>query len=132
MPIVIQVTSKQGKKKRKNLHHLPYVHSLSIFECQLSNRIVHRDTQLNLNISFVLNLWNSFSSSLSDLRGKTDGKMDNVHALRDQYGADVVAMIIEDPQYCGLGYVGPSESSMFSVTKYSCATGYYTFGHEIG
>ncbi len=79
----------------------------------------------------------SFSTILSHLRGKTDGKMDEVHALRDQHAADAVAMICANGQYCGMAYqmVGVSagfESSAFSVTSHSCATGYYSFGHELG
>jgi len=58
--------------------------------------------------------------------------MDNVYALRTLYGADFVAMIIDYPQYCGIAYLGPSKSYMFSVTAWNCATGYYSFGHEIG
>ena len=56
----------------------------------------------------------------------------SVHALCQAYGADVVAMIVGRGQYCGVGYNGPSIGSMYSVSHYSCATGYYTFGHEIG
>lgn len=56
----------------------------------------------------------------------------SVQALRAAYGADVVAMIAGRGQYCGVGYIGPSIGSMYSVSHYSCATGYYTFGHEIG
>ncbi len=79
----------------------------------------------------------SFSQILTDLRGKTDGKMDNVHSLRDTYHADCVAMICRNTQYCGIAYlmtnVSPGfESNAFSVTSYSCATGYYSFGHELG
>ena len=40
---------------------------------------------------------------------------------------------------CGVAWLSgncptcnPSPSSMFSVTKYSCATGYFSFGHELG
>jgi len=79
----------------------------------------------------------SFSQILTDLRGQTDGNMDIVHSLRDQYGADCVAMICQNGRYCGIAYlmtnVSPGfESSAFSVTNYSCATGYYSFGHELG
>ena len=79
----------------------------------------------------------SFGQILSDLRSTSDGKMDNVHALRDQYGADCVAMICQNGQYCGIAYLMTNvsagfESSAFSVTNYSCATGYYSFGHELG
>ncbi len=74
---------------------------------------------------------------LSELRDKNDGELDEVHALRDQYGADAVAMICANGQYCGIANLmgTPSasfESSAFSVTNYGCATGYYSFGHELG
>jgi len=111
---------------------------------------------------------NAFNVALSQLRSKTDGVLDEVHSKRITFGADVVAMLIDDPTYCGLGknnkitnflfgsmlfliptlqnltpilsfaslhqkgYTGPGESLMFSVTKYSCAIGYYSFAHEIG
>lgn len=79
----------------------------------------------------------SFSSILTHLQSKNDGRMDEVHVLRDQYGADVVAMIVNNNQYCGIANlmsnVSPSfENRAFSVTSRTCATGYYSFGHEIG
>merc|ERR1712157_251690 len=73
-----------------------------------------------------------FGDSLSQMRSQTDGQLDYIHTWREQYGADVVAMLIDDPQYCGLGYLGPRKDLMFSVTAWNCATGLYTFGHEIG
>jgi hypothetical protein len=36
----------------------------------------------------------SFSTALSNLRSTSDGQLDNVHALRTLYGADMVQMII--------------------------------------
>jgi len=79
----------------------------------------------------------SFSTMLGQLRSTSDGILDNVHALRDQYGADEVAMIVAGTQYCGIGYLmtTPSTSfasNAFSVTARNCATGYYSFGHELG
>ncbi|MBW2416983.1 MAG: hypothetical protein JRH19_00465 [Deltaproteobacteria bacterium] len=72
------------------------------------------------------------------LRGKTDGYMDSVHATRDGVGADVVSLIQENGGgYCGVAYIMTSvssafESSAFNVTARSCATGYYSFAHELG
>jgi hypothetical protein len=79
----------------------------------------------------------SFSQLLYDITGTNDGKMDNVHSLRDQYNADCVALICQNGQYCGIAYLMTNvstgfASSAFSVTNYSCATGYYSFGHELG
>lgn len=74
----------------------------------------------------------AFSAALNAITGKSDGVMDDVHAKRDKYGADIVALIIHDSQYCGVAWLGPSEDRMFSITAWNCATGYYSFAHEIG
>ena len=93
--------------------------------------LVHTEEMLGYNEP------SNFSDILGDLSSRNDGNMDNVHALRDQYAADCVAMICRNGQYCGMAYLmtypSPSfESSAFSVTNYSCMTGYYSFGHELG
>lgn len=75
---------------------------------------------------------NSFSTDLYALRNTYDGIFDSVDAARDTYFADEVALIIENTQYCGLGYLNSTASTAFTVTHRSCATGYYSFGHEIG
>ena len=79
----------------------------------------------------------TFSNNLSDLRGQNDGRYDEVHALRDEYGADLVALIVRDTDLCGQAYLMTNVSHSFrnwafSVTSHICATGYYTFGHELG
>ena len=79
----------------------------------------------------------SMPTDLSRLRNTSDGYMDEVHALRDTYKADVVSLISEGADYCGYGYIMTTlsnafKTSAFNIVKSSCATGYYTFGHEIG
>jgi hypothetical protein len=81
--------------------------------------------------SYVEDSRNAFEDALNHIT-YMNGVMDDVHALRDQYGADIVAMIINGPYYCGVAHLGPVAHKMFSVTKWSCATGYFSFGHEIG
>jgi hypothetical protein len=79
-----------------------------------------------------------FSTDLSRLRSRSDGFIDNIHALRDALGADLVALIIEgNGSLCGLGYIMTSlsasfEANAFSVSARNCATGNYTFSHEMG
>lgn len=71
----------------------------------------------DLNDSSVM--LNSFSSSmpLSDLLNC----------------ADSTALLIEEFNSCGIAYLDRAFScGAISVTKKSCATGYYSFGHEIG
>ncbi len=78
-----------------------------------------------------------WSTDLSRLQSKTDGNMDSIHTLRDQYGADLVVLIAEKSYYCGLGYMmstlsGTFESNAFCVVARICATGKYSFAHEMG
>lgn len=78
-----------------------------------------------------------FSTDLGRLRGLNDGYMDEVHPLRDDYAADLVALLVENTQYCGIGYLmtflSPGfASNAFTVTARVCAAGGYTFGHEVG
>ena len=76
-------------------------------------------------------------TDVARLQNPSDGHMDNVHTLRDQYAADMVGLIIENPG-CGVAYdimdpVSPTfEQYAFQVTDRSCAVGNYTFGHEFG
>ncbi len=75
---------------------------------------------------------NAFGAALSSIRSNTDGVLDEVHTMRNTYGADIVAMIIDSPEHCGMAYSGPERNLMFSVTAWNCATGFYSFGHAIG
>ena len=79
------------------------------------------------------------SQDLGRLQDDSDGEMDVVHDWRDEVRADVVVLIAEDigPGTCGIGFLmqAPDASfadSAFSVVQRGCATGQYSFGHEIG
>ncbi len=75
---------------------------------------------------------NDFNTDLSALQNTNDNIFDAVDAARETYYADTVALIIEDNQYCGLGYLNSNAAYAFSVTARTCATGYFSFGHELG
>ena len=66
-----------------------------------------------------------FGVSLNDLTFVNDGKLDSVHAKREEFRADVVAMLRTSGGSCGIAWrsATPSKSYMFSVTAWSCATG---------
>lgn len=80
----------------------------------------------------------NISTDLGRLRSTSDGHVDTVHSLRNTYAADLVAMVTENGGgYCGMAYLMTTVSNAFktngfSVTARSCATGYYSFGHELG
>ncbi|MFN0120483.1 MAG: DUF4185 domain-containing protein, partial [Blastocatellia bacterium] len=78
------------------------------------------------------------STDLGRLRSTTDGFMDNVHALRETYGADEVTLIVNAASgICGIGYLMTQNTptfapSAFNVVVRSCFAGNYSFGHELG
>jgi hypothetical protein len=82
----------------------------------------------------------NMSGDLSALRGSTDGKADGIHALRDQYGADIVSLVgngYASAGYCGLGYLMSSPSTAyasnaFNIVDRTCAVGNLSFAHEVG
>lgn len=58
--------------------------------------------------------------------------MDDVHAARDASKADVAVLIVADRANCGYASVYASAARAFSVVSENCATGYFSFVHEIG
>jgi len=96
-------------------------------------------TRLNLVRSVLTNYIEAgdMGTDLSRLRSTTDGFMDELHTLRNNYRADLVSLIANEPQSCGIAYrmttlSSSFASSGFSVVHHGCATGYYSFAHEIG
>ncbi len=67
-----------------------------------------------------------------------DGFMDGIHARRDQLGADLVSLIVNNTTgSCGVAWLMQTPSvtfapQAFSVTVYDCISPNYTFGHELG
>jgi hypothetical protein len=76
----------------------------------------------------------AFFAALADITGTSDGKMDDVHVMRSKVGADLVVLLINDPEFCGTAWPSsssPSKAYMFSVVAWNCATGHYSFAHEV-
>ncbi len=78
-----------------------------------------------------------FATDLARLQGTTDGFMDDVHRLRDLYAADVVSLWGNYTVGCGLSNLMTNESlsfanQAFNVVDRNCATGNYSFAHELG
>jgi hypothetical protein len=78
-----------------------------------------------------------WTTTLNRLTNTTDGFMDEVHALRDTYGADAVVLIVNDTAFCGQAWLMATVSNgfktfAFSVVSRICAAGNYSFAHELG
>ena len=121
-----------GTRRMRELIHL------AVAETNQSYENSQLDQRLNLvHFEGVDYEEETFPEALSHLTHPADGVMDNVHALRDYYAADEVVLLIEDYTACGLAWlmteVSPDfEPYAFSVVNQSCATGNYSFGHELG
>ncbi|TPG59658.1 hypothetical protein EAH89_05315 [Roseomonas nepalensis] len=71
---------------------------------------------------------NSFDTILADFAGNA-----GVNARRNNVGADVAVLIINKTDYCGLAdAIMANANTAFAIVHYDCATGYYSFAHEIG
>ncbi|MBF0508779.1 MAG: hypothetical protein HQK57_07625 [Deltaproteobacteria bacterium] len=94
-------------------------------------RLVHTEQVTYDETSF------DWSTTLNRLTGTSDGFMDNIHAIRDTYGADEVVLLVEDTGFCGLAWLMTTldnsfKTHAFAVVSRTCATGYYSFAHEMG
>lgn len=75
----------------------------------------------------------NFDTDLARYRISNDGFMDSIHATRDGSAADVGVLIVTNSAYCGLASgIGSTASTAFAEVYWDCATGYYSFGHEVG
>ncbi|MEI7866662.1 MAG: M12 family metallo-peptidase [Candidatus Methylumidiphilus sp.] len=70
----------------------------------------------------------SYDTILADFTANTA-----VKNRRDSSGADMAAMIINQADYCGMAdAIMADATNAYAVVHYDCATGYYSFAHELG
>lgn len=74
-----------------------------------------------------------------DLARIRDGTspFNSVEEIRNNYAADIVVLIVKNLDACGIAYTmfgldDFQSSNAYSVVALDCATGYYSFGHELG
>ncbi|MEK6677525.1 MAG: M12 family metallo-peptidase, partial [Planctomycetota bacterium] len=72
----------------------------------------------------------SANMDLSRLTTVGDGYLDNAHTLRETFHADMVSLLVNNFDYCGIAWMNYGESRAFSVVDFSC--GAMTFAHELG
>src|ERR1044072_7367699 len=74
-----------------------------------------------------------FASILRALLAPADGSLDDVVPWRSSIHADFVVMIVAANNSCGraAGFHVPHDAT-YAVVSFSCATGNYSFAHEIG
>ena len=64
---------------------------------------------------------------------KGDGFMEEIPKLRNEKKADVVVLVVDDAQGCGLATrVAPDAEEAYAVVHHECAATSYSIAHEIG
>lgn len=112
--------------------------NLAIEETNTAYTLSGIDLKLNLVHSYKSTINEPASINIALLESlKTNS---DVKSKREEYGADVVVLLATSSKSCGLGYVNfrpgqskkSSKNHFFSVVRLECATGNFSFGHEIG
>ena len=81
----------------------------------------------------------NFGADLARLTDPDDGILDQVHQLRDDFKADLVCLVSEPGNVCGIAYISvlpggtPNPDLGFNVVNVNCMTAPVSaFAHEIG
>jgi uncharacterized protein YkwD len=75
----------------------------------------------------------SLGTALNRLKNPTDGFMDEIHGLRNQYRADLVSLWLERASGCGLAEMFMDDpASGFTTVVRTCAVDNFSFAHELG
>jgi len=111
-----------------------------VFEASLITarvRLVHvHETRYNETLSAGNKVQDD---ALTALQSVDDGLMDEVHALRDQVGADIVCLAVQRPDFAssGLSFLltpgrTDNDDYAFSIVQYGNIAGTHVLAHELG
>jgi hypothetical protein len=101
-------------------------------------RRIYANSRIDLDIRLAQSRRTTYvetdmSLDLPRLALANDQYMDDVHIWRNDHKADLVVLLVGRTQEgCGIGYVNAGAGHAFSLVAHNCATGYYSFAHEIG
>jgi len=116
--------------------------SFSVF--QTNNTFSNSNVNAELNLIHYQHINYSESGymdvDLNRMLDGSDGYMDDVHLLRNQYGADAVVLMVDEgydsnsgQKLCGrVQGIEVNSNLAFAVVDTECAVGNITFAHEIG
>lgn len=137
---VMVVYTEVAKNQEGSVAAMEALIDLAVAETNTSYQ--NSNIQMDINLIHQQQIDYTESSSMAldrnRLQSQGDGFMDDVHGLRTQYGADIVVLVRGSlGGSCGIAYIMNSVTPDFRdfgfcVVSRTCATGYYSFGHELG
>ncbi len=99
----------------------------------------YANSRVNLRLRLVHSYRTNYTESnhmridRDRFRVTNDRFMDEVHGRRNRHRADIAILITRNGNYCGIAAdILAEPNTAFAVVGQNCATGYYSFGHEIG
>jgi hypothetical protein len=130
-PVEISVLVAYTTAARTAVFDIAATIQLAVAEANQSYQNSGINIKLNLADSFEVSYsesGKSFDTILSDFVGMAD-----VNSRRNNSCADMAVMIINQSDYCGLAdAIMANASNAYAVVYVDCATGYYSFAHELG
>jgi hypothetical protein len=130
-PVSISVIVAYTQSAKDSVTDIDATIQLAVSEANQAYTNSGINIQLNLTGTFLFNYTESgktFDTILADFASNAD-----VNTRRNQASADLAALIINQPDYCGLAdAILANLCNAFAIVHYSCATGYYSFAHELG
>jgi hypothetical protein len=130
-PVSISVIVAYTQSAKDSVADIDATIQLAVAEANQAYANSGINIQLNLVGTFLFSYTEAgktFDTILADFASNSD-----VNTRRNQAGADLAALIINQPDYCGLAdAILAHLCDAFAIVHYSCATGYYSFAHELG
>jgi hypothetical protein len=105
-------------------------------EVMVNNGLLTRLRLVAVQVSLAAEVTDS-AQALSQFALLADGNRDEIHPVRDQFGADLVSLFQVNLDACGRGYVNKPGTTFyattgFNVVQISCAIGNLSSAHELG
>ena len=130
-PVGIDVLVAYTASAKSSVSDIDATIELAVAEANQSYVNSEINIKLNLVDSFQITYTEtgkSFETIRDDFVANTD-----VTDRRNNSGADLAALIINQKDACGLAKtILANASTAFAIVHYDCATGYYSFAHELG
>ena len=117
-------------------HALAYA-SVAVFNIVNSNSLVMPRMRLVHVVPVDFAETSNLALDLARVQSPNDGIMDELHPLREQFGADLVSLLVHSTSSsCGVAYVMVDPSTefsqfAFSVVQQNCAITNLSFPHEL-
>lgn len=144
---VMVVYTKQAREDAGSVGAIESLIDLAVADANMAyeNSLVPQKLKLvhTVEVNYAEPASNDSSAELTALKDISDGAMDNIHTLRDQYKADIVTLFVTNAKkadgtdVCGIGYQMDSGNKddfaalAFNVVPLDCISN-LSYPHELG